>query len=142
KKEERQAEGPSTCEQPFMMINDLGLTFGHTSVLNWNKPSSVNLENWAKTPIWLHNTGCEAKLKKSASGTLFDPYISEGGRVFLLNLLTQLSDQQLADLFKTARFDERPRNPEHADSTPASIDEWVSTFKEKRDEIANRHCDQ
>src|SRR5262249_1370384 len=100
KKEERQAEGPSTCEQPFMMINDLGLTFGHTSVLNWNKPSSVNLENWAKTPIWLHNTGCEAKLKKSASGTLFDPYISEGGRVFLLNLLTQLSDQQLADLFK------------------------------------------
>ena len=66
--------------------------------------------------------------------------IGEEGRRFLANLLQQLSDRQLHDLFEVARVELRLRAPGTVSSGFATIDEWVSAFKEKRSQIVDRRC--
>jgi membrane-associated phospholipid phosphatase len=138
--DEKEPTAPLTCVHPFVMLNDLGLTFGRAHLANQNLIGSVNLEEWSKTPIWKHPTGCVGNLPKSFTGTLKDPLISEEGRQFLASLLSKLSDKQLHDLFSVARVDLRPRSPIDPDTAPASVGEWVRVFKEKRAEIAGRRC--
>ena len=121
-----------SCKHPFMMINDLGKTFGTASMFNVNKKSAVNFKEWSSTPLWKDKKTCVAQLSKSFTGSLEHPKISEGGRRFLADLLAQLTDQQLRDLFEVARFAER--------DPAATIDDWVRGFKEKRDEIATASC--
>jgi hypothetical protein len=121
-----------SCAHPHMMINDLGKTFGTVSMFNTDKKSAVNLAEWSSTPIWKGETGCVAQLSKSFTGSLEHPKISEAGRKFLAGLLSQLSDQQIRDLFEVAQFTKRDPN--------TTVDDWVSAFKKKRDEIATRTC--
>jgi len=47
---------------------------------------------------------------------------------------------QLHDLFEVARVNLRVREPGHALSGFPSVDEWVSVFKQKRDEIVSKRC--
>ena len=119
------------CKQPFMMINDLGVTFGKATLLNRNAPSSVNFDNWSKEPVWKDVKSCVGNLSTSLTGTLDNPVISEAGRKFLADLLAQLTDVQLHDLFETARFDLR---------SESTIDDWVAVFKAKRAEITSATC--
>jgi hypothetical protein len=127
-----QPQKDGSCTHTLMMINDLGKTFGTTSMFNVDKKSAVNFDEWSKTPIWKDKDACVAQLSKSFTGSLEHPKISEDGRKFLSGLLAQLSDQQLHDLFEVARFTKRDPN--------ASIDDWIRAFKQKRDEIASAHC--
>ena len=136
---EDDARTAGTCTQPVMMINDVGLTFGGTSLVNANS-KGMNLAAWAATPIWKGDTGCVGNLPKSATGTLKDPVISEGGRAFLAGLLTQLSDAQITALFEVSRVTLRLRDPEDVRSGFATVAEWVSVFKRKRAEIVDRRC--
>jgi membrane-associated phospholipid phosphatase len=147
------------CVRPFMMINDVGLTFGRANIANTNLTGSVNLEEWSRTPVWKHTdwedgSRCVGNLPKSLTGTLKDPLIAEDGRKLLADLLMQLSDAQLRDLFKAARVDLRPASPAEGDGTqgptsaggraqPAdqSIEAWVRAFHAKRREIVERRCD-
>jgi hypothetical protein len=92
----------------------------------------VNFEAWSGTPIWKDPKGCVAQLSKSFSGSLEHPKVSESGRQFLAELLSQLTDQQLRHLFEVARFNKRDPS--------VSVDDWVRAFKQKRDEIANARC--
>jgi hypothetical protein len=78
-------------------------------------------------------------LSKSNTGTLDNPKISEAGRKFLADLLMQLTDRQLHDLFDVARVDRRSRRPDSAEP-PATVDEWVAAFKHKRSEIVDNRC--
>jgi membrane-associated phospholipid phosphatase len=114
------------CARPFMMIADLGLTFGRASLVNVNEAASVNLEAWSQTPVWKGALGCVGNVPKSLTGTLKDPVISDAGRRFLVSLLTQLSDRQLRDLFEV--------------SGVQNVDAWVHAFKQKRADIATRRC--
>jgi hypothetical protein len=66
--------------------------------------------------------------------------ISEAGRKFLSDLLMQLSDQQIRDMFDAARVALRPRAPENGRSGFPAIDEWVNAFKQKRADISERRC--
>ena len=50
-------------------------------------------------------------MSQSWTGTLGDPRITEGGRKFLADLLVQLTDRQLHDVFEVARVNRRSRNP-------------------------------
>lgn len=129
---------PATCARPFMMINDLGLTFGHSNVFNRNSQGSVNFEKWSEEPVWRKPETCEANLAGSLTSTLRNPVISEPGRRFLADLLVQLTDRQLTDLFRVARLPARAR----AADMPAgdSIREWVAAFKAKRDAVVNHRC--
>ena len=48
----RSQDDPAECAEPMMMLNDVGLTFGHANTFNRNGPGSVNFEEWSKTPVW------------------------------------------------------------------------------------------
>lgn len=128
------------CDKPFMMIHDVGLTFGHANFTNGVDRSAVNFDEWSRTPVWRDAKACTGHLSQSYTGTLGDdPKISEAGRKFLADMLVQLTDQQLHDLFEAARVEMRSRKP-NSSEPPATIDEWVAAFKHKRDEIVNNHC--
>jgi hypothetical protein len=124
------------CPRPFMMLNDLGLTFGHSTLFNRNSVSSVNFDQWSRTDVWSDAKHCIGNLSQSQTGTLAHPVISEAGRKFLADLLVQLSDAQLHDLFEVARFPERT-GPSIRGTT---VDEWVGAFDHKRDEVVNQQC--
>jgi hypothetical protein len=123
-----------------MMINDLGITFGRANTFNQQPRGSVNLADWSAEPVWKGATGCTGNLRGSFTGTLGDPVISEAGRRFLADLLMQLSDKQLHDMFAAARVQLRPRDPADGRSGFPTIDEWVNAFKQKRAEIVDRNC--
>ena len=124
------------CQHPVMMVNDLGQTFGRSNLFNRDRLGSVNLERWAKADVWTDAKACVGHLPASQSGTLENPLIREAGRKFLSDLLMQLSDAQLRDLFEVSRFPERV----DGEIRPSSADEWVAAFKKKRGEIASRTC--
>jgi hypothetical protein len=101
--------------------------------LNNDHVAAVNFKEWSNQPVWNGPAGCTGDLPRSWSGTMRDPRVGEAGRKFLSDLLNQLTDAQLHDLFEVARFTER-------DPT-ATVDDWVNAFKHKRSDIANRRCD-
>ena len=106
------------CPEPFLLLQDLGSTFG---------PKRVDLDGWGASKIWQDRKACMLSMDELPySGGTFGPTrVSERGRRFLAKLLEQLSDAQLADLFTDARFD-KPRN---ALRGSAPIAEWVRVFK-------------
>ena len=120
------------CTHTEMIILDAGKSFGRANVLNNDAVAAVNFKEWSRMGIWKGARGCEGNLPWSLSGSLSDPSIGEEGRVFLSTLLARLTDAQLHDLFAVARF--TTRDPH------ATVDDWVSAFKRKREEIAARHC--
>jgi len=130
----------NTCARPFLMISDVGLTFGRANWMNANDHAAVNLVEWQRTPVWREDGRCVGNLPKSFTGTLRDPVISEAGRRFLASLLMQLSDRQLRDLFEASQVRYRLRNPLDVSSGFPTVDEWVTAFKQKRQDIAARRC--
>ena len=121
-----------SCKHPFMMLSDLGKTFGKANMFNKDDPGAVNLKAWSETEIWRGEDGCVGNMDQSFTGTLDRPKISEAGRKFLAGLLMQLSDRQIRDLFEVSQFTRRDKS--------STVDDWVRVFKQKRDEIANRRC--
>ena len=136
KAEEKAGEAPGTCTHPVMMVNDLGQTFGRSNLFNRDTVGSVNLEQWSAAHIWADSAHCVGDLPPTQTGSLHNPAIGEAGRKFLSDLLMQLSDKQLRDLFEVSRFGERVE----ANLAPSSVDAWVNAFKKKRAEIAERTC--
>lgn len=123
---------PPACSKAVMMISDLGKTFGRANSGNNDTIGAVNFQGWSTEPVWKGAVECVANLHWTWSGSLADPLVGEAGRAFLANLLNQLTDAQLTDLFTVARFTER-------DPT-ATVAQWVDAFKAKRTEITNRKC--
>lgn len=133
---EKPEESNGPCAHPMMMVNDLGQTFGRSNLFNRDGVGSANLEQWSAAHIWADATECVGDLLPSQTGSLDHPHIGEAGRKFLADLLLQLSDAQLRDLFDVSRFAQRKGGA----SRPATVDEWVDAFKKKRGEIASRIC--
>jgi hypothetical protein len=135
------AAAPGPCGQPFMMIHDLGHAFGKANKFNRPGISGVHLANWSETPVWKDAKQCVGNLSKSFTGNLSNPRISEEGRKFLADLLLQLTDAQLHDLFTVARFADGPLRMRAPGGTPeATVAAWVDAFKRKRDDIVRAHC--
>jgi hypothetical protein len=130
-------DGP--CTKPFLILHDVGLTFGHANYFNRNVTASVNFDLWSKTPIWRNQEACIGHLGEAKTGTLADPKIGEDGRAFLADLLAQLTDQQIHDLFEIGHVERRSRKPNGSDP-PASVDEWAAAFRQKRADIASTRC--
>jgi hypothetical protein len=137
----RDVEDPGRCERPFLLVHDLGVTFGSAGFFSFhlNRVGAANFKNWSAESVWKNSTSCLANIPRTYQGTLSHPRIHEAGRKFLADLLEQLSSQQLHDLFAVARVDQRSRHP-GTDEPPASVDEWVRVFERKRDEITSRRC--
>ena len=129
----KDAAGNETCGRPLLYVQDLGYAFGEATLLDTSKN---DLQDWESQPIWKDPAPCVGNLRKSLPGTLKDPPISEAGRKFLADLLVQLSDKQITDMFAAARVDRFHRHAER--NLP--ISDWVRVFKKKRDEIVNARC--
>lgn len=114
------------CARPLAMLQDVGSTWG---------PRKVDLEEWSKAPIWSDRATCTASMDALPyHGATFTPVkIGEAGRKHLGRLLTQLSDRQLDDLFRSARFDRSTGMFGGVKATP--IEEWVKTFKARVKQI-------
>jgi hypothetical protein len=128
------------CKKPFMYIHDVGLTFGKATLMNNTR---VDLNAWQSQPVWKDPRQCVANQKKSMSGTLVNPRISEAGRKFLADLLVQLSDAQIRDMFTAARIErleQKIQTPQG--ERKVTIDDWVQVFKKKRDEVVSQRCPQ
>ena len=134
--DDKSDEALGRCAHPVMMVNDLGQTFGRANLFNRDHIGSVNLEGWSRSRVWSDPTLCIGDLPPSQSGSLDNPQISEAGRKFLSDLLMQVSDWQLREMFDVARFADR----KEGNRRPATVDEWVDAFKKKRGEIASRIC--
>ena len=108
------------CPEPFLLMHDLGSTFG---------PNRVDLDAWMNAEIWEDRKACKLSMEDLpyGGGTFGPTRISERGRRFLSKLLEQLSDAQLTDLFTAARFDK----PRTALKGTTSIPEWVRVFKSR-----------
>ena len=133
------AATPAGCQRPFMLINDLGKTFGKANAFNRDASGSVNLEAWRNVQVWADDRGCRARLAKSVTGTLDNPVISEGGRAFLAERLNRLTDAQLHDLFTVARFPSR-QGPDMDDGEAREVGAWVAAFKDKAAQVQARTC--
>lgn len=149
----------TTCKESLLVVQDVGSTFGGGGIFTNNTTAKVNLEQWKDKPVWAQggkpasNSGsqpeeCKAQLHKSltAKGGLKDPVISEEGRRFTAGLLCQLTDQQIADLFKAGRVAEMPEHHngdgsfKEGQSEDQIIQQWVTVFKQKREDLAAARC--
>ncbi len=135
------------CKQPVLMIQDLGATFGMGGP-TVTASSSMYFRGWKSQNIFTQENpeepGCIGNLISAdfaKSDGLNNPLISEAGRQFLADLLNQLTDKQIYDLFHVARADKLDEMI-YVDGRkiPITIDDWVSAFKEKRQEINTHHC--
>ena len=114
------------CEKPFAMLQDLGGDFG---------PRKVDLRGWQAAPIWGNRETCVTTMESLPyKGATFQAVqVTEAGRKHLASLLAQLSDDQLEDLFKGARFDQKKSFfTAHAKPVP----EWVRAFKNRAGQIS------
>jgi hypothetical protein len=108
------------CREPFLLLNDVGATFG---------PTKVDLDAWERAPVWADRATCTVSMKElpHAGATFGSARISEAGRQFLSTLLGQLSDAQLAALFTSARFGAAGGFL----SQPRPVSEWVRVFRQR-----------
>jgi hypothetical protein len=136
--EARGPDGHETCARPFLATVDLGVTFGRGSLRNKSK---FTLRDWVSVPVWEDPERCVASLKRSLTGTMGSPRISEAGRAFLAGLLSQLSERQIRDLFTAARAERRgERMRVDGVDRLVGVDDWVAAFERKRAEIVDHRC--
>jgi hypothetical protein len=119
----------ATCGEPLAMIHDLGATFG---------PPKVNLAQWRALPVWHDRTGCLVSMRALPfDGASFpDVEISEAGRRLLLERLEAVPLDEIAEIFRRARF------PEYQTGTDAARDvaAWTEAYAERVDQIARARC--
>ena len=131
-------KGNETCDETWLVIKDLGGSFGKATRLNSSK---MKLADWDSVGVWQDANQCIGNLPKSLTGTLDNPKIGEAGRRFLAERLARLSDKQIRDLFTVSNVMKREETIEIAGhKRPVTIDDWVRVFKRKRSEIAEAHC--
>ncbi|MDO8679337.1 MAG: hypothetical protein Q7R30_12345 [Acidobacteriota bacterium] len=135
----KDAKGNETCGSPWLVIKDLGGTFGKATLVNNSK---MKLADWSGETVWKDSKQCIGNLPRSLTGNLDDPKISEAGRRFLAERLNRLTDRQLRDLFTVSNVMKRGETIDGADGKkrPVTVDDWVRVFKKKRAEITSARC--
>jgi len=144
----KDAKGNETCRAVWLVIKDLGATFGKATRLNNSK---MNLADWDGAGVWkptsapgatAGNDLCVGDLPRSVTGSLENPVISEAGRRFLARQLMQLSDRQIRDLFTVSQVEKRGEEIAGMDGRKrkVTVDDWVRVFRRKRAEIVAAKC--
>jgi hypothetical protein len=134
----KDAKGNETCTEAWLVIKDLGGSFGKATRLNSSK---MNLADWDSTVIWKDAKKCVAEMPRSFTGSLEDPLISEAGRRFLATQLAKLSDRQIRDLFSVSNVVKRGEEIDAGGKKrKVTVNDWVRVFKRKRAEVAAARC--
>ena len=129
-----------SCKQSLAMVQDLGTTFGERTAFSFSK---ADLDAWRQQPVWKNAAKCQANLSihsLTLGGDLEDPIVSEAGRKFLADLLVQLTDAQIEDLFRGARIDVKDPAVTDPAAREALIAGWVAAFKDKRRQLVDNKC--
>jgi hypothetical protein len=141
----------TVCKNPVLMVQDLGATFGGGD-RKVGAFSAMYYKGWERIDIWNEQKedefqrengrrACFGTLTSPFQDGLIDPEISEEGRQFLDNLLSQLSDDQIRDLFHVARADKTDELIyENGQDQRVTVEHWLSAFKKKRNQIHERKC--
>jgi hypothetical protein len=134
----KDAKGNETCAEAWLVIKDLGGSFGKATKLNTSK---MNLADWDEARIWKDAKQCIGDMPRSFTGSLEDPKISEAGRRFLARQLARLSDRQIRDIFTVSNVVVRGEEIEvDGKKRKVTVDDWVRVFKRKRAEVAAARC--
>jgi len=135
----KDAKGNETCAEAWLVIKDLGGSFGKATKLNTSK---MRLADWDEAGIWKDAKQCIGDMPRSFTGSLEDPVISEAGRRFLSQQLARLSDRQIRDLFTVSQVAKRGEEIASANGKkrPVTVDDWARVFRRKRSEIAAARC--
>ena len=132
--------GNVSCRRPILYVDDLGSVFGKGGFTT-GYAGRVDYEGWKERPVWRNRESCTARLVSIGgvfrTSTLRDPVIGEEGRALLARQLEQLSDAQIADLFRAARIEKLHQTTAGGPSgrREVTLQDWVELFKQKRDEI-------
>jgi hypothetical protein len=134
-------EGSDPCTAPFLLVHDLGATFGRGVLIGARTTGTANYREWSAVPLWKNPATCRAHLEGNITRhTLDDPVIGEAGRQFLASLLVQLSDRQIRDMFEAASMDARQWSSAKDLDRNGTIDQWVAAFKSRRDALVHSAC--
>jgi hypothetical protein len=108
------------CPAPFLLLQDVGATFG---------PPKLDLAAWEQARMWEDRATCTLSMRDLPfeGATFGQARVTESGRRFTAALVSRISDDQLTELFTHARFAEE-RGPFNVSSP---ISEWVRVFKAK-----------
>jgi len=133
-------DGP-VCRRPVVYVGDLGAVFGHGGLTTAHE-GRVDYDGWRSLSVWRDAATCTARLNSIGGplrpSTLRHPVVGEAGRALLASLLDQLSDRQIADLFRAARVDRLHQTTREGEgSREVTIDDWVALFRTKREEITH-----
>jgi hypothetical protein len=118
------------CRKPYMYVYDLGNTFGSDGL----RVHPLNFEKWRHKAVFKDQAACTGNLRQDIGngrdGLTF-PKISEEGRLFFADLLSQfISDQsRVVAMFEVAHM-------EMADHRH-SAEDWADVFTSKAREIIN-----
>lgn len=117
------------CEQPVIMLQDLGATFG---------PRKVDFLGWKHSPIWRDPQGCMVSMTHLPyrGATFEDVEISEEGRQIAAARLGAFEPLDLANLFLSSNFPDA----ETGRVGTANVQPWVEVFQEKVAAIIGRTC--
>jgi hypothetical protein len=122
------------CSQPYMMLDDMGATFLGSGGFLGGSGSKASLKGWAKRRVF-KDRACTGNVPGDSNSTLRSPKISEAGRAFLAQRLTELRKNKLVDIFRAAHVEQVPGegNPPEA---------WAAALEAKIDEIVGTRCSQ
>jgi len=147
-------DGKGECSRPVLMVQDLGSTFGRADQFT-SPEAKMEFDLWSEKEVWnkaaeadhyqrTQQRVCIGNLVSSVTAAkegIDNPVISEGARKFLADLLLQLSDRQIRDLFRVARADKMGEKTKVNDSERSiTLEDWIKAFKNKRQQIAERNC--
>lgn len=117
------------CQSTVAMIHDAGAMFG---------PSKVNLAAWRREPVWADRERCLISMQRLPfSGATFeDAVVSEAGRRLFLERLARVSDDDLRQIFREARFPEF-----HAGTDDErDVEAWLEAFRHRVMQIEAARC--
>ena len=136
----KDAKGNETCAEAWLVIKDLGGSFGKATKLNSSK---MNLADWDEAR---HLEGRQAVHRRHAAvvhGKSRGSEDQRSGSRFLSERLMLLRDQTDSRPLHGVECDETWRNASTAadgSKRPVTVDDWVRVFKRKRSEIAAARC--
>jgi hypothetical protein len=120
------------CSQPYMMLDDMGATFLGSGGFLGGSGKKASLKGWAKRPVF-KDRACTGNVPGDSNSTLRSPRISEAGRAFLAQRLTELRKNNLVDIFRAAHVAEVPGEA----NTPEA---WAAALDAKINEIVSTRC--
>ena len=123
------------CEQPMILVQDLGSTFGKPKFL-FGENSRGRFKDWSKQTVFKSGS-CE--LLHPLDG---DPKVFAAGQALLVERLAHLDRPTVESIFKVARFDQMDQeqlkrlSDQHVpDVKAAALKEWTDAFMARIAEV-------